>query len=109
MTASLDDRFEAEMWRIHNTAKERCPGYRGTRFAQMIQEHGGVQTAKRLLAGAEIHDGFAELALCGCLDLTSEALALDPAFETLFTEGERREAARRLGRPFRATAAPSGC
>ena len=98
MADSMNDRFTAEMWKIHEMAKARCPGYRGTRFAQMIQTHGGVDTAKRLLAAKEIHEGFTDLILCGCPELTAEALVLKPEYETLFSRGERQEAAMRLGR-----------
>jgi len=98
MADSLNDLFTAEMREIHERAKVKCQGYRGTRFEQMIQRYGGVDTAKRLLAGKEIKDGFTDLLLCRCPELTAEALVLKPEYETLFSPAERQEAARRLGR-----------
>ncbi len=97
-SSSLEQRFEAEMWGIHETAKQRCRGYQGTRFAQMLKEHGGVETAKRLLESKAIHDGFTDLLLCGCSHLTAEFLMLKPEYGPLFSDYDRSEARRRLGR-----------
>jgi len=101
MATDKDDlrrRFHDEMLRIYDEAKDKCPGYKGSRFIQMVRREGGFETAKRLLVNPDIQDGFTDLALCECLHLTAEHLILEPEFETLFSDGERAVARERLGR-----------
>ena len=69
-------------------------GYVATRFYQMLIEHGGVETARRLLP--QMSDGFTELWQRNRLDLTVEALVLQPRWASLFSENERRMARDRL-------------
>jgi len=69
---------------------EREVGYNATRFVEMVAERGGVGAAKALLAAAEVSDGFANLWEAGRLDLTVEALVLEPEFEDLFTHPSAR-------------------
>ena len=66
-------------------------GYTASRFLQMLTEHGGVETARRLLP--QMSDGFTELWRGGRLDLTVEALVLQSKWDDLFS-AEEREAAR---------------
>ena len=97
----LEIEFEEEMLRIHREAKKACPGFKGdSRFLGMINQHGGVDTAKRLLEDpGKVHDGFADLVVIHKRpDLTSEHLVLIDRFQPLFDERERDEAKRRLGR-----------
>ena len=72
-------------------------GYRPTRFLEMVSEHGGVDTAHRLLAADKIQDGLAQLFLLGRLDLTVEHHVLLPEYRSLFTAEDRRVARLRLG------------
>lgn len=60
----------------------------------MLSEHGGLATAKRLLANPRVSDGFTALYERNRLDLTMEAHVLEDRFEPLFTE-EELETARR--------------
>lgn len=62
----------------------------------MVLEHGGVETAKRLLTGSQAQSGLYELFTCGRLDLTVEAKVVSQEFQSLFTEDELAEARRRL-------------
>ena len=69
-------------------------GYVATRFHQMLAEHGGVETARHLLP--QMSDGFTELWRRNRLDLTVEALVLQPRWASLFSENERGMARNRL-------------
>ena len=94
-TADLEHRFDVAMRNIYDEAARL--GYRPTEFLKMVIEHGGVETARRLLAADKIQDGFARLFLLGRLDLTVEHHVLLPEFAPLFTDHERAVAGARLG------------
>jgi hypothetical protein len=81
-------RFHREMEAIYDQAK--AIGYNATRFLQMLREHGGLETAHRLLAGDGVSYGFTELWLMGRSDLTVEALALRPDYIELFSKDRAR-------------------
>lgn len=72
-------------------AKKEC-NYNPTRFHQMINNHGGVETAKRLIAQAQktgnTSDGFTTLYLCDRLDLTMENSVCKEEYRSLFTADE---------------------
>ena len=91
----LEQEFHNAMVDIYRRAKTECR-YNASRFLQMVSEHGGLGTAKLLLASDEIQYGFTELWLCGRLDLTVEAHVLKPEFQELFTDQERERARKRL-------------
>ena len=55
-----------------------------------------LKSAKRLLSGSRLSDGFGELANKGQLKLSLEALAVDKRFTALFTDEEANEALSRL-------------
>jgi hypothetical protein len=97
--ADLIRRFDAEMESIYDRAK--AIGYNATRFLIMIREHGGLETAHRLLQSSDISYGFAELWARGRQDLTVEALALRLEFQQLFSATELDTARARLGREHR--------
>ena len=87
--------FDDAMMSLYRTAKEEC-GYNAMYFHEMLSEHGGVATARKLLADQTIQYGLKKLWECRRLDLTVECLVLDKRFESLFDEHEREEARRRL-------------
>jgi hypothetical protein len=91
----VERRFDAAMRNIYDEAARL--GYRPTRFLEMVSEHGGVETAHRLLASDKIQDGLAQLFLLGRLDLTVEHHVLLPEYRALFSAEERRVARTRLG------------
>ena len=55
-----------------------------------------VKSAKRVLSGTRLSDGFNELAARGMLKLSLEALVVDKRFTALFTDEEANEALMRL-------------
>ena len=96
MTAASHDLvrdFDQAMMQIYVQAKQQA-GYTATRFHQMLTEHGGVETARRLLP--QMSDGFTELWRRNRLDLTVEALVLESKWDDLFSDDERRVARSRL-------------
>ena len=63
---------------------------------QMLSEHGGLETARRLLAKDDPQAGLFRLYDIGLLDKSLEVVVLRPKFRSLFTEAELMEAHRRL-------------
>ena len=55
-----------------------------------------VKSAKRILSGSRLSDGFNLLAQQGRLELSLEALAVDKRFTPLFTDEEANNALLRL-------------
>lgn len=91
----LEKRFEQDMRNIYATAKKECK-YTATRFLQLVSEKGGLAAAKQLIAKENPTEGFSILWECGRLDLSVEACALKPEYETLFTDKEREMCRDRL-------------
>ena len=90
----LQAQFHQEMLRIYDEASDF--GYRPTYFRRMVNDHGGVQAAKILLAKDAPSYGFERLWEEGRLDLSVEALVLRQPWRGLFDLDELREAYRRL-------------
>lgn len=90
----LEKEFETAMLDIYEQAKRFK--YYPTYFLRMVQEHGGVGAAKRLLAAPNAQQGLFTLWELGGLDFSMEALVSEPKFQPLFTEIEIAEARRRL-------------
>ena len=91
---SLESEFEDALRGTYEAARKR--GYVATYFLQMLAEHGGVETAKRLLAKSEPQAGLFELWDRGILNESMEAVVLQDKFQDLFTADELAEAHRRL-------------
>ena len=87
--------FDAAMLEIYRRAKSDA-GYTATRFLGMVVERGGLETARYLLHGATVSDGYTALWERGRLDLTVEALILKPEWKPLFSTTERQIAISRL-------------
>jgi hypothetical protein len=68
----------------------------GIRFRQMIEEHGAVEAAKRLLATRDIQTGLMRLWVMKSLNKSMEALVIQERFSSVFTPEEIAEAHRRL-------------
>lgn len=81
------------MVHLYERAKHDA-GYNPTYFVRMLSEHGGVETARRLVARDTPSGGFTQLYLKGHLDLTLAAAVLEPRFSHLF-DGELLDQARR--------------
>lgn len=91
----LERRFHQAMIDVYINAKREC-NYNATYFLRMVNEYGGLQAARRLLASDKITYGFTALWECGRLDLSMEANVLKPEFAPLFTDVEREIARTRL-------------
>ena len=94
---SGDDR-EQQLAAAFQESIRQCQGfgYMPRYFVRMLEEHGAVGAARRLLRQEQVSEGFSRLWEEGRLDLTLEAIVLQPQFEGLFTASERRTAQRRL-------------
>lgn len=90
----LEARFHEEMLRIYDQATTF--GYYPTYFLRMVNDHGGLQSAKILLDKDAPSYGFERLWEEGRLDLSVEALVLGEQWRGLFDLDELREAYRRL-------------
>ena len=90
----LEDEFHAAMVTTYEEGAKR--GYFPTIFLQMLHEHGGVETAKRLLAVKEPQTGFYRLWELDLLHESMEADVIQEKYQPLFTAEEIQEARRRL-------------
>lgn len=97
MNKELALKFENEMRKICTDAKEsskkKGSNYNPARFLQMLNQYGGVETAKRLIKKSKdsgiISDGFIKLAYeLDRQDLTMEYVILKPEYSELFTPEE---------------------
>ena len=61
-----------------------------------VADSEALKTAKRVLVGRRLSDGFNDLRMQGHLELSLEALAVDKRFTGLFTDEEANEALTRL-------------
>lgn len=84
---ALSAEFDRAMQEIARKAKEEA-NYHATYFLRMLAEYGGVMTARKLLATPAGSDGFAALWERGRLDLTVEAVVVQPRFAELFILAE---------------------
>lgn len=88
---TLEQKLEEELRAKMLLAKKEC-GYNPTRFNQMLARHGGVETAKRLIANVQrtghVSEGYATLILCGRLDLSMEDSVCKPEYQSLFSDDE---------------------
>ncbi len=94
-TPSAED-FDKAMIQVYVRAKKEVK-YNATFFLQMVQDRGGIQTAKDLLKTREdIQSGLVKLWELGRLDLSVENLVLQPEWKSLFTDEELGIARQRL-------------
>jgi hypothetical protein len=95
MPSELEQQFHKDMEEIYDIAKKKYK-YNAGAFNRMVSEHGGLETAKRLLASNNVQSGFTELFMCGRLDLTVEAHVIQKKYQSLFTPEEIQTARTRL-------------
>jgi hypothetical protein len=84
--ATLEDDFHKAMVAIYEQEKD-C-GYYATYFKQMLDQYGGLEAAKRLLAGEEVQQGLMKLWELGHLNNSVEAHVLQYRFRALFSNSE---------------------
>ena len=94
MTNRLEAEFHAAMVNLYHAAAEL--GYRPIYFLRMVNEHGGLATAKLLLSAAESQEGLTKLWELGRLDISMEALVLEERWEILFSDDEQHKEQERL-------------
>lgn len=90
----LQTEFHQEMLRIY--AEASVFGYRPTYFLRMVNEQGGLTAARKLLRDGTVSDGFVRLWQEGRLDISVEAVVLDPQWRGMFTSDELAVAQMRL-------------
>lgn len=93
--SNLEAEFSQRMKAVYERGRSEA-GYNASYFLSMLSQYGPQETAHKLLASRAISDGFAELWERGRLDLTVEALVVEPKFSDLFSENEIAVAQRRL-------------
>ena len=93
--SELEQQFHRAMIQVYENAKHYCK-YNATYFLQMLSEKGGLATARFLVATDKPSDGFTKLWECQRLDLTVEAVMLNPDYAELFSEEELTMAKERL-------------
>lgn len=74
---------------------EKCK-YTPHLFIQMVNEHGAVETAKKLINSTKPSDGYVKLFEKKRLDLTVENIVLEEEWADLFTLDELNKARKRL-------------
>lgn len=96
MQDHLCNQFDAAMFEIYRRAKLEAD-YKATIFLRMINDRGGIATAKYLINSPTPSDGYTHLYERGRLDLTVEAMVAENAkWHELFTGKEVVAATSRL-------------
>ena len=95
MNDSLENEFNEAMLDIYKRAYQECK-YNASYFIRIVNDRGGLGTARYLLSTDDPQSGFDVLRELGRLDLTVEAQVVKPRFRPLFTENEVSVARRRL-------------
>jgi hypothetical protein len=90
--------FEKHMAKLADHIKKETEGkYNPTRLREMVNERGGVETARYLIHKDEVSDGYTKLWGLERLDLTVEAQILENnKWHCLFTEDELKKCRHRL-------------
>ena len=83
------------MMDIYHRALREC-NYNATRYLNMLYEHRGLITAKILINAQNVSEGYTALWERQRLDLTVEALVLEPEWQEFFSDEERAIAKERL-------------
>lgn len=86
--------FHAAMVGVYENAKEA--GYNATYFIRAVSDKGGYATARDQIGTSSPSQGFSALWELGRLDLSVEAVVLQPRFQQLLTRQELATARRRL-------------
>ena len=92
----LEKQFDEAMFTIYRRAKDEA-GYPANIFLGMLNNRGGLSTAKYLINAPKVSDGYTALYERGRLDLTVEALVIEnKKWRELFEEEEIVKARKRL-------------
>lgn len=91
-----DDEQEFTLACKRAIAECRTLGYNPSIWTRMVEEHGGVVTARRLIKSGDMQAGLLRLLSLSRVDLTVEYAVLDERWHDLFTDEERDLARWRL-------------
>jgi hypothetical protein len=84
----LEDEFNQRMQEIYRAGKREAR-FSAPLLAEMLKEHGGLETARRFIHSPDYHAGFTALWERKRLDLTVEAVIMEePKWQPLFTAEE---------------------
>jgi len=84
----LEDEFNQRMQKVYLDGKTEVK-FAAPLFAEMLKEHGGLETARRFIHSPDYAPGFTKLWERKRLDLTVEAVILEePKWHPLFTPEE---------------------
>ena len=93
---NLKREFKNDMWESYFKTIRETP-YRPNYFREILEERGGIGTAKYLLSTEQPANGLTTLWELERLDLSMEALIVEnKKYEVLFTDTELKIAKRRL-------------
>lgn len=95
MNQKLENQFYYAMIELYQRAQDECD-YNSKRFLNVVNEHGGLETARILLNSTVVSDGYTAMWERQRLDLTVEAITLKPEWKELFSNDERKIAKKRL-------------
>jgi len=95
MSNELENAFHQKMVEVYEKAKTECH-YNAARFHQMVQQNGGLATAKQLLASSHYPEGLTRLWELKRLDISMEATVLEEPWCGLFNSNELAVAKERL-------------
>ena len=96
MDEKTNREFDESMLQIYKTAKNEA-GYTPSVFFRMLSEHGGYETARRLIHSPNVSDGYVKLFELDRLDLTVEAMIIaNLKWHQLFGEHELEICRKRL-------------
>jgi hypothetical protein len=96
VSKDLIRRFELKMYNIYRRARSEA-GYNATRYLQMLDDHGGLETVKILINSPKVSEGYTALWERGRLDITVETLINDnPKYHELFSKDELKIVRKRL-------------
>ena len=91
----LEQKFNQAMFGIYYSAK--AIGYTPSKFLQMLEQHGGLQTARKLINASTISYGYTKLWELKRLDLSVEAVVYENSeWHPLFTMEELKKCRKRL-------------
>jgi hypothetical protein len=96
VVSDIDKQFDQAMLLIYTRAKAEA-NYTASIFFRMLNERGGLATAKYLINSEQPSEGYARLFELGRLDLTVEATVVGNAkWHSLFSQDEIDKARKRL-------------
>ena len=95
MPTEAERKFHDTMLNIYRRAKAEA-GYNAVRFLGMVNDRGGLETARFLLHASTVSDGYTALWERGRLDFTVENTILRTEFWQLFSDAQRCIALNRL-------------